>query len=69
MTEHVAKARVTGGRVEGGTTDGPESVNWQLKDLHIGRWECSCGEEFENERQAAQHLRSVNTGMDQEGVE
>lgn len=66
MTDHVAKARVTGGRVEGDYADGPESVNWELKDLHIGKWECSCGEGFENQRQAAQHLRSVNSDTDQD---
>jgi len=59
--EHTLKGKITSGRVEAEHSDGPENLAWELRDLRFGTWECSCGMTFPNEREAAIHLRSVET--------
>lgn len=56
MTDHVLTGRIDFGEVEAEKAQTEHNVDWDLRDLHFGRWECSCGETFGHEEEAAKHL-------------
>lgn len=64
--EHEVSARIIGGRVAGTEAENagrggvPATVSWTVKMLTTGDWSCSCGEEFDTEQGAADHIDEVN---------
>lgn len=59
--EHVVEAPITAGAVRGDYADDALSVSWEVADLRVSdAWECSCGELFESEAEAARHLQEVD---------
>lgn len=66
MRGHELDARIKGGRVSAkSTTSKDGEVDYDIQRLQLGSWECSCGEgPFRTEREAAEHLRSVKEGSD-----
>lgn len=56
ITAPIKRGTVQAERTEGGG----RRIDFTVSNLITGKWRCSCGEEFINEKEAAAHYDEVN---------
>lgn len=64
MPEHTLTAPISGGEVTATEAAKYTIDGWTVTRLDIGSWECSCGEAFDTQEEAAQHFLETREAHD-----